>query len=132
MDAEALREFCLSFPGAVEEYPFDPGLSVFKVASAVDGARHPAKMFALSALSGTPLGVNLKCDPEIALQLRASYPAITGAWHMNKKHWNSVQLDGVPEDLLRDMIEDSYDLVVSGLSRRQQEQLGWKGLLERG
>ncbi|MDP5226485.1 MULTISPECIES: MmcQ/YjbR family DNA-binding protein [Arthrobacter] len=131
MDAASLREFCLSFPGAVEEFPFDPELSVFKVASAVDGARHPAKMFAASRLD-VPLQISLKCEPDLALQLRAAHPQITGAWHMNKKHWNGVLLDGLPEDLLRDMIEDSYDLVVSTLSRRQQEQLGWKGLVERG
>jgi len=132
MDARELREFCLGFPGAVEEFPFDPDTSVFKVASEVDGARHPAKMFALSRLRAEQLSVSLKCEPVLALQLRAGYPQITGAWHLNKKHWNGVVLEGLPDELLRDMIEDSYDLVLATLSRRQQEQLGWKGLLERG
>ncbi|MDQ0707566.1 putative DNA-binding protein (MmcQ/YjbR family) [Arthrobacter woluwensis] len=132
MDARELREFCLGFPGAVEDFPFDPDTSVFKVASEVEGARHPAKMFALTRLRAVPLSVSLKCDPVLALQLRAGYPQITGAWHLNKKHWNGVLLDGLPDELLRNMIEDSYDLVVSGLSRRQQEQLSWKGLVERG
>lgn len=132
MDARELREFCLEFPGAVEDFPFDPDTSVFKVASEVEGARHPAKMFALTRLRSEPLSVSLKCDPVLALQLRAGYPQITGAWHLNKKHWNGVLLEGLPDELLRNMIEDSYDLVVSGLSRRQQEQLSWKGLVERG
>lgn len=132
MDARELHEFCLGFPGAIEDFPFDPDTSVFKVASEVEGARHPAKMFALTRLRGLPLSVSLKCDPVLALQLRAGYPQITGAWHLNKKHWNGVLLEGLPDELLRNMIEDSYDLVVSGLSRRQQEQLSWKGLVERG
>lgn len=132
MDARELREFCLGFPGAVEDFPFDPDTSVFKVASEVEGARHPAKMFALTRLRALPLSVSLKCDPVLALQLRAGYPQITGAWHLNKKHWNGVLLEGLPDELLRNMIEDSYDLVVSGLSRRQQGQLSWKGLVERG
>ncbi|PSS42642.1 MmcQ-like protein [Arthrobacter woluwensis] len=132
MDARELREFCLGFPGAIEDFPFDPDTSVFKVASEVEGARHPAKMFALTRLRALPLSVSLKCDPVLALQLRAGYPQITGAWHLNKKHWNGVLLEGLPDELLRNMIEDSYDLVVSGLSRRQQEQLSWKGLVERG
>ncbi|SEC87090.1 MmcQ/YjbR family DNA-binding protein [Arthrobacter woluwensis] len=132
MDARELREFCLGFPGAIEDFPFDPDTSVFKVASEVEGARHPAKMFALTRLRALPLSVSLKCDPVLALQLRAGYPQITGAWHLNKKHWNGVLLEGLPDELLRNMIEDSYDLVVSGLSRRQQEQLSWKGLIERG
>jgi predicted DNA-binding protein (MmcQ/YjbR family) len=117
---EQLRAVCLSFAGAGEEFPFDELNSVFKVAG---------KIFALSRLDGVPLRVSLKCDPDIAVQLRITYPAITGGYHLNKRHWNTVVLDGsVPVDLVRDMIEDSYDLVVAGLPRERRERLGWVAL----
>ncbi|WP_116051287.1 MmcQ/YjbR family DNA-binding protein [Amycolatopsis palatopharyngis] len=120
MTPAALKKVCLGLPGAKEEFPFDASTSVFKVAG---------KIFALSALAGDPLGVSLKCDPDIAIQLRTSYPAITPGYHLNKRHWNTVVLDGtVPDQLVREMIEDSYDLVVAGLSKRQQEKLHWIGL----
>jgi predicted DNA-binding protein (MmcQ/YjbR family) len=130
MDAAALRRICLGFPGAFEDYPFGPDTAVFKVRAAVPGgARHEAKMFALSALDPADLVVSLKCEPALAEQLRAAHPDITGAWHLNKRHWNGVRLDGsLPDSMVRDMVEDSYDLVVAGLSRRQQEQLGWARL----
>lgn len=86
-------------------------------------------MFALTALAARPLLVSLKCEPELAVQLRASHPQITGAWHMNKTHWNQVEVDGGLEDaMLRDLVEDSYDLVVASLPRRDRESLAWKGL----
>jgi predicted DNA-binding protein (MmcQ/YjbR family) len=130
MDAAALREICLSFPGAFEDFPFGPDTSVFKVRAAVSGgARNEAKMFALSAMDRADWSVNLKCEPALAEQLRNAHPEITGAWHMNKTHWNGVRLDGVlPDAMVRDMVEDSYDLVVATLSRKQQEQLGWARL----
>ncbi|MFI2566571.1 MmcQ/YjbR family DNA-binding protein [Paenarthrobacter sp. NPDC018779] len=130
MDVPSLREFCLSFPGAFEDFPFGPETSVFKVRSAVaGGARHEAKMFALSAMNPDDWSVSLKCEPALAEQLRSAHPEITGAWHMNKTHWNGVRLDGgLPDDMIRDMVEDSYDLVVATLSRKQQEQLGWARL----
>ena len=127
MDPAGLREICLSFPGAFEDFPFGPETSVFKVRAAVSGgARQEAKMFALSAMDSENWSVSLKCEPALAEQLRAVHPEITGAWHMNKNHWNGVRLDGdLPDDMVRDMVEDSYDLVVASLSRKQQEQLGW-------
>lgn len=130
MDPAALREICLGFPGAFEDFPFGPETSVFKVRAAVSGgARHEAKMFALSSMDETNWSVSLKCDPVLAEQLRAAHPEITGAWHMNKTHWNGVRLDGsLPDEMIRDMVEDSYDLVVATLSRKQREQLGWAGL----
>jgi predicted DNA-binding protein (MmcQ/YjbR family) len=130
MDPAALRKICLSFPGAYEDYPFGPETSVFKVrAHVAGGARHEAKLFALSSMDPGDWYVNLKCEPNLAVQLRAAHPEITGAWHMNKTHWNGVRLDGaLPDDMIRDMVEDSYDLVVAGLGRRQQEQLGWARL----
>jgi len=118
--SEELKAICLAFAGAREEFPFDEANSVFKVAG---------KIFALSRLGGLPLRVSLKCDPDLALQLRASYPSITAGYHLNKRHWNTVEIDGsVPDQLLRDMVEDSYDLVVAGLPRAQRERLSWKAL----
>jgi predicted DNA-binding protein (MmcQ/YjbR family) len=130
MDANALREICLGFPGAFEDFPFGPETSVFKVRASVSGgARQDAKMFALSAMDPDDWYVNLKCEPTLAQALRAAHPEITGAWHMNKTHWNGVRLDGsLPDEMIRDMVEDSYDLVVAKLSRKQQEQLGWARL----
>jgi predicted DNA-binding protein (MmcQ/YjbR family) len=113
---DELKGACLALPGAVEEFPFGPGVSVFKVAG---------KIFAISRLEEQPLAVSLRCDPELALDLRATYPAITGGYHLNKKHWNTVVIDGsVPDRLVEDMIEDSWDLVVASLSRKTQAALG--------
>jgi len=114
--ASELRSACLGFEGAVEEFPFGPDTSVFKVAG---------KMFALSPLASPPLRVSLKCEPGLAEELRAAYEAIGPGYHLNKRHWNTVEVAGVPAKLLRDMIEDSYDLVVAALPRRTREQLGW-------
>ena len=117
MDAVELRRWCLEQTGAVEEFPFGPEHSVFKVAG---------KIFALSGLDRTPLEVSVKCEPELALQLRASYPAIRPGYHLNKRHWNTITLDGsLPDQLVRDLIEDSYDLIVSALPKRVRHQLSW-------
>jgi predicted DNA-binding protein (MmcQ/YjbR family) len=119
VDGDALRRLCLERSGTVEEFPFTPGVSVFKVAG---------KMFALSRLDAEPLSVSLKCEPDLAQELRAAYPAVAPGYHLNKRHWNTVTLDGsLPDELVRDMVEDSYDLVVSGLPRRTREALGWDG-----
>ncbi|GHF39465.1 putative DNA-binding protein (MmcQ/YjbR family) [Amycolatopsis bartoniae] len=120
MTPAELKRCCLAMPGAHEEFPFGEGNSVFKVAG---------KMFALSPLDSSPLRVSLKCDPDVAVQLRLQFPAITGGYHLNKRHWNSIVLDGsVPDQLVREMVEDSYDLVVAGLPRREQEKLHWVAL----
>jgi predicted DNA-binding protein (MmcQ/YjbR family) len=117
MDATELRWWCLQHGGAMEDFPFGPEHSVFKVAG---------KMFAISALDRVPLEVSVKCEPELAAQLRLSYVAIRPGYHLNKRHWNTITLDGsVPEQLVRDLIEDSYDLVVSALPKRLRQQLGW-------
>jgi predicted DNA-binding protein (MmcQ/YjbR family) len=117
MDAIDLRTWCLRQPGAIEDFPFGPEHSVFKVAG---------KMFALSALDRTPLEVSVKCEPELAVGLRDSHPAIRPGYHLNKRHWNTITLDGsLPDPFVRDLIEDSYDLVVSALPKRMREQLGW-------
>lgn len=129
MDAAALRKYCLSLTGAYEDFPFGPESSVFKVRAGRAG--RPAKMFALTALASEPLMISLKCEPELALQLRAAHPEISGAWHMNKTHWNQLDLTGNLEDeLVMNLVEDSYDLVVASLPRRDREALAWKGLAE--
>ncbi|GAB3536655.1 MmcQ/YjbR family DNA-binding protein [Arthrobacter tecti] len=116
-------------PGAFEDFPFGPEASVFKV-------RAPAgagKMFALSDLNSPTLSISLKCEPALAEQLRSAHPEITGAYHMNKTHWNGVDCTGrLPDDMLRDMIEDSYDLVVDSLPKKDRESLGWTRLARSG
>jgi predicted DNA-binding protein (MmcQ/YjbR family) len=116
VDRKALRRLCLGFAGSEETFPFGPETSVFKVGG---------KMFALSHLRGDPLKVSLKCEPPLAEELRAAHPAITPGYHLNKRHWNTVVIDGsLPERMIADMIEDSYDLVVSRLPRTRRRALG--------
>lgn len=116
MTPAELKAACLAHPGGEETFPFGPETSVFKVSG---------KIVALSPLGSDPLTVSLKCDPGLAEQLRDAYPAVTSGYHLNKRHWNTVVVDGVPKRLLLDMIEDSYDLVVSALPRATREALGW-------
>ena len=111
-----MLEICGAFPGAVQDYPFGDAVAVFKVGG---------RMFALVPLDGEPGSVNLKCDPELAVTLRAQYPAVRPGYHQNKRHWNTVALDGsVEDDVVRGLIADSYDLVVAGLPRAVREELG--------
>ena len=119
LTARALKKLCLGFPGATETFPFGPESSVFKV---------EGKLFAISALRSTPLRVSLKCEPELAAQLRASFPeAVAPGYHLNKRHWNTVTLDGsVSDAMVRDMVEDSYDLIVAAMPRAVRERLGWR------
>ncbi|MGW5649998.1 MmcQ/YjbR family DNA-binding protein [Streptomyces humi] len=116
MTPDQLRAHCLSFNAAVEDFPFNPDISVFKVLG---------KMFALSWIDAKPLKVNLKCDPEDAVRLRADHEGlIAPGYHMNKRHWNTVTVDGgLPDRLVRELIEDSYDLVVAGLPRAERLRL---------
>ncbi|MGW2766059.1 MmcQ/YjbR family DNA-binding protein [Streptomyces sp. NPDC001275] len=116
MSPEELRSFCLSFNAVVEDFPFNPETSVFKV---------QGKLFALSALDSRPLKVNLKCDPEDAIRLRAEYEGlIVPGWHMHKRRWNTVTVGaGLPDRLVRELVEDSYDLVVAGLPRADRLRL---------
>jgi predicted DNA-binding protein (MmcQ/YjbR family) len=109
-------EACGSQPGAVEDYPFGDEVAVFKVGG---------RMFALVPLGAPPWTVSLKCDPELAVGLRASYAAITPGYHLNKRHWNTVTLDGsVPDEELFGLIEHSYELVVGRLPRALRDKLG--------
>jgi len=86
------------------------------------------RIFSLSRLAATPLCVSLKCEPALAEELRAAHPAITAGYHLNKRHWNTVVIDGsLPDAMIADMVEDSYDLVAAGLSRAQRSALLWPG-----
>jgi len=108
MDIELLREYCLSKPETTESFPFDEVTLVFKVGG---------KMFALVNLHGD-LSINLKCDPELAIELRENYSSVQPGFHMNKTHWNTINMDGsVPDKLLKEWIDHSYWLIVSGLSK---------------
>jgi predicted DNA-binding protein (MmcQ/YjbR family) len=113
----ALQAYCLAKPGVTEDFPFGPEVSVFKVAG---------KMFALSVLDTKPLDVSLKCNPDDAQALRQQYPAaVRPGYHLNKRHWNTVVIDGtIPRGELEAMIDDSYDLVVASLPRAVRTKLG--------
>ncbi|MEY3053369.1 MAG: hypothetical protein RLY31_3154 [Bacteroidota bacterium] len=116
MDIEAVRLYCLSFPMTTEGFPFDETTLVFKVAG---------KMFALIGLDSPDPTINLKCDPFAALEWRERYPEdVLPGWHMNKRHWNTVRLEGnLTSRQLQDMIGHSYDLVVKGLPKKLQANI---------
>jgi len=114
MDLETFRAYCLSLKGTSEDTPFGDDALVFKV---------EGKMFALADLDAFK-SINLKCDPEKAIELRETYPAIGPGYHMNKKHWNTVQMNGsISDDLIKTWTLDSYHLVVKGLSKAVREKL---------
>jgi predicted DNA-binding protein (MmcQ/YjbR family) len=109
MDLAEFREYCLSKPGTSEGTPFGPDVIVFKVGG---------KMFALAALDEVPPTVNLKCDPDLALDLRDRYEQVRPGYHMNKRHWNTVEIaHGISDIELRKMTDHSYDLVTNAMSK---------------
>ncbi|MEQ8703536.1 MAG: MmcQ/YjbR family DNA-binding protein [Phaeodactylibacter sp.] len=113
MNIEAFRIYCLNKPGVEETLPFGPDTLVFKV---------KGKMFAATGLSEPSFRVNLKCEPERAQELREAHPQIIPGWHMNKKHWNTVFFeDGLHEDLLLELIDHSYHLVVAKLPKKDRD-----------
>ena len=115
MEFEKLRAYLLNKKSAIEDFPFGPEAMVFKVMG---------KMFALIALDELPLRMNLKCDPDLAMHFRAMYEAVNPGYHMNKRHWNTITLDGsIPDDEILAMIDDSYNLVVKGLKKADREKL---------
>jgi predicted DNA-binding protein (MmcQ/YjbR family) len=115
MTRDDVLERCLALPGASEDYPFGDDVAVCKVGG---------KMFALVLLSGDESRVNLKCDPAWAIELRRLHPAVQHGYHANKRHWNTVGLDGtLDDDDVDEMICHSYDLVVRGLPRRVRDRL---------
>jgi predicted DNA-binding protein (MmcQ/YjbR family) len=106
---------CSAKPGSAEDYPFGDSVAVFKVAG---------KMFALVELGPPPGSVSLKCDPDLAADLRRRYAGITAGYHLNKRHWNTVALDGsVPEDEVLELTDHSYDLVVTHLPKSERDKL---------
>lgn len=115
MNIEAFRKYCTRKKGVTEEFPFDEVTLVFKVMG---------KMFAISSLERLPLSANLKCDPDRAIELREAYDgSIVPAWHMNKVHWNSCVLEDLSPALLCDLVDHSYNLVVSKMTKKLQAEL---------
>ena len=116
MDIDVLREYCLSKKAVKEDFPFDENTLVFRIGD---------KIFCLTSLD-KPLKINLKCDPEKAIILREEHEEISPGFHMNKKHWNTVDLNGmIPEKLIYEMIDDSYNLVLSNMGRNARKKLGF-------
>lgn len=114
MNIEDFRTYCLQKPGVTESFPFDETTLVFKVLG---------KMFALTDLEGD-FSINLKCDPEKAIELREHHPSVQPGYHMNKKHWNTVFVDGsVSDNLIREWADHSYDLIVNSLAKKLKEKL---------
>lgn len=115
MTRDDVLDLCTDLPDAVEDYPFGDSVAVFKVGD---------RMFALVRLDGNPGSVNLKCDPELARELRARYPSVRPGYHQNKRHWNTVELDGSVDDTeLRSMIDHSYQLVMAGMPQAVRDRL---------
>ena len=118
MNIQSFYDYCLAKKGVTEHFPFDEDTLVFKVGG---------KMFALSSLkeweNGNP-SINLKCDPERALELRAEYDAVNAGYHMSKVHWNTVAVNGdVPLLLLKELIDHSYELVFKSLTKKLQSEI---------
>ncbi len=114
MNIETFREYCISKKGVTEEFPFDSETLAFKVGG---------KIFALTDVENFR-SVNLKCDPERAIELREMYPGIIPGYHMNKKHWNTVTMDqNIPMKLKKELIDHSYDLVFASLPKKDREKL---------
>jgi len=114
MNIESYRDYCLSKPGVTESFPFDEEVLVFKVMN---------KIFALTGVDSFA-SINLKCDPDRAIELREEHTAIQPGYHMSKKHWNTVQMDGsLSDSFIFELIDHSYDLVVQGLPKKTQAEL---------
>ena len=115
MNIETLREYCLSKKAVTEDFPFGESTLVFRAKN---------KIFLLVALDADLLQFNAKCDPEKAVELREEYEAVKPGYHMNKKHWNTVVIDGsISTRLIKEMIDDSYDLIVQSLPKKSREEL---------
>jgi predicted DNA-binding protein (MmcQ/YjbR family) len=114
MDLELFREYCLRKPGATEDMPFGEDVLVFRVGG---------RIFALAPLDEVPAKANLKCDPDLALELRDRYEQVRPGYHMNKKHWNTVEIDSeIPDAELRKMIDHSYELVVGKPTTKRESR----------
>lgn len=115
MNTEEIREFCLAKKGVEEAFPFDSDTLVFKVGG---------KIFLLMSISSRPVSFNAKCNPDLAVELREKYHFVRPGYHMNKKHWNTIETSGaVPRRLLQEWISHSYDLVLASLPKKLRQQL---------
>ncbi|MEG0925355.1 MULTISPECIES: MmcQ/YjbR family DNA-binding protein [Chryseobacterium] len=114
MDANEILDYCLAKKAVTENFPFDNETLVMKV---------DTKMFLLMGLEKQPLSINVKTDPEWSAELREQYPQITGAYHMNKTHWNSVSIDGLRRELILKLIDHSYELVFKSLTKKIQNTI---------
>jgi predicted DNA-binding protein (MmcQ/YjbR family) len=115
MDIELVRDYCLKKKGVTETLPFGPDVIVYKV---------KGKAFLLLPLDTGELQFNVKCDPDLALELREEYACVKPGYHMNKKHWNTIEVDGtLNSKQIKQMIDHSYELVVQSLTKKQQEGL---------
>ncbi len=115
MTRDEVFDFCAGMPGAIEDYPFGEGVAVFKVGG---------RMFALVALDGDAGSVSLKCDPDVAMDLRARHPSVRAGYHLNKRHWNSVDCDdSIDAAEFEWMIQHSYDLVVATLTAAKRAEI---------
>ena len=115
MNIESLQQYCLSKKGVEESLPFGPSTLVFKVGG---------KMFLLASLDAVPLQFNVKCEPDNAVLLREQHACVLPGYHMNKQHWNTIVVDGTASDkLLKQWIDDSYNLILQSLPKKAQEQI---------
>ena len=115
MNLDTFRKYCLSKKGVTEDTPFDENTLVFRVGG---------KIFALTGIEQIPFRFNLKCDPELALELRERYECVTPGWHMNKKHWNTVEPDSAISDkAIMEMLDHSYGMVYKSLSKKEKEKI---------
>lgn len=115
LNLEDIRKYCAKKSGVTEDFPFDFSTLVFKVGP---------KIFGLTNIDSDGLWINLKCDPFLSLELRSRYSQITPGYHMNKKHWNTVYIDGtIPDSEILELIDHSYELVFKGLKKREKESI---------
>lgn len=114
MDANEILDYCIAKKGVTEGFPFDNETLVLKVGG---------KMFLLMSLERQPLQITVKTDPEWSEELRERYPQITGAYHMNKTHWNSVEINGLKRDLIMKLIDHSYELIFKSLTKKIQNTI---------
>ncbi|MEX0966340.1 MAG: MmcQ/YjbR family DNA-binding protein [Bacteroidia bacterium] len=115
MQIDEVRDFCLALPGTTEDFPFDRETLAFRIGG---------KIYALMNIEVRPLRINLKCTPDRAEELRAEHPEIIPGYHMNKRHWNTVGLEaGLDDELCRELIRHSYELVLAGLPKKLQDEI---------
>ena len=111
---DVLRDYMLSKPATTDDFPFGPEAMVFRVAG---------KIFGIMPWEENPISISLKCDPDRAVLLREQHPGITGAYHLNKTHWNGVRMDdSVSLELVKELMDHSYELIVASLKKKVREE----------